>query len=133
MNFFPPLIPPPISNTISLKVVPIGTSIRPVLLTSPVNAKVFVPFDFSVPIELNQSAPFRIIGATLARVSTLLIKVGLPNKPLLAGNGGFGLGIPLSPSIEAIRAVSSPQTNAPAPSLMCIVKLKSEPIMFLPR
>ena len=118
MNFLPPRIPPPISNTISLNVVPIGTSIKPVLFTSPVRANVFVPLEVSVPIELNQSAPFKMITGTLARVSTLLINVGLPNRPLFAGNGGFGLGIPLSPSIDAIRAVSSPQTNAPAPSLI---------------
>ena len=114
----PPRIPPPISNIISLNVVPIGTSIRPVLLTSPVKANVFVPFDVSHPICANHSAPLRIINGTLARVSTLFINVGLPNKPLFAGNGGFGLGIPLSPSIEAINAVSSPQTKAPAPSLI---------------
>ena len=77
-----------------------------------------VPFEVSHPIDANQSAPFRIIKGTLASVSTLLINVGLPNKPLFAGNGGFGRGIPLSPSIDAIRAVSSPQTNAPAPSLI---------------
>ena len=111
-------MPPPISNTISRRVVPIGTSIRPVLLTSPVSAKVFVPFEVSVPICENQSAPLRRITGTLAKVSTLLINVGLPNRPLFAGNGGFGLGIPRSPSIDAIRAVSSPQTNAPAPSLI---------------
>ena len=73
-----------------------------------------------------------MITGTFASVSTLLIRVGLPNNPLFAGNGGFGLGIPLSPSIEAIKAVSSPQTKAPAPSLMWISKLKSEPIIFLP-
>ena len=67
---------------------------------------------------LNQSAPFKRITGTLASVSTLLINVGLPNKPLFAGNGGLDFGIPLSPSIEAKSAVSSPQTNAPAPSLI---------------
>ena len=82
---------------------------------------------------MNQSAPFKIITGTFANVSTLLINVGLPNKPLFAGNGGFGLGIPRSPSIDAINAVSSPQTKAPAPSLIWIVKLNPEPIIFSPK
>ena len=44
------------------------------------------------------------------KVSTLLITVGLPHNPLVVGNGGLCFGCPLSPSIEAIIAVSSPQT-----------------------
>ena len=35
--------------------------------------------------------------------------------PLTAGKGGLGRGSPRFPSIEAMRAVSSPQTKAPAP------------------
>ena len=71
----------------------------------------------SVPTEANASAPFLRMYGTHARVSTLLTIVGLPQSPLTAGNGGLGLGIPRLPSIELRRAVSSPQTNAPAPSL----------------
>ena len=52
-----------------------------------------------------------------AYVSTLFKTVGLPNNPLTAGNGGRGRGSPLLPSIDVRRAVSSPQTKAPAPSL----------------
>jgi hypothetical protein len=37
---------------------------------------IFVPADFSVPNDLNQSAPFSTISGTLQRVSTLLISVG---------------------------------------------------------
>ena len=44
--------------------------------------------------------------------------VGLPNRPLTAGNGGRGRGMPRRPSMLWIRAVSSPQTKAPAPILM---------------
>jgi hypothetical protein len=36
------------------------------------------PGDFSVPIDRNQSTPLRMIGGTLAMVSTLLITVGQP-------------------------------------------------------
>jgi len=53
-----------------------------------------------------------------ASVSTLLIIVGFPQSPLFAGNGGLGFGRPRRPSIEAMRAVSSPQTNAPAPAFI---------------
>ena len=44
-----------------------------------------------------------------------------------AGKGGLGRGTPLWPSIEAIRAVSSPHTNAPAPSRISISKSSLEP------
>ena len=64
------------------------------------------------------SAPWRMIHGTSASVSTLLISVGLPHRPDWAGKGGRSRGIPRRPSTEAISAVSSPQTNAPAPSLM---------------
>ena len=39
--------------------------------------------------------------------------------------------MPRRPSIEAISAVSSPQTNAPAPSLTLILKLKLLPRYFV--
>ena len=77
----PFLIPPPISKMISRKVVPIGTSTRPELLIFPVKAKTFVPFESSVPILLNQSAPFVRITGIFAQVSTLLITVGFPQSP----------------------------------------------------
>ena len=38
-----------------------------------------------------------------------------PQAGLTAGKGGRGRGSPRLPSIEAIRAVSSPHTKAPAP------------------
>ncbi len=59
-----------------------------------------------------------MIQGTLAHVSTLLMLVGLPQRPLTAGNGGRVRGMPRLPSMEAISAVSSPQTKAPAPSLI---------------
>ena len=52
------------------------------------------------------------------KVSTLLMLVGLPHRPLTAGNGGRVRGMPRLPSMEAMSAVSSPQTKAPAPSLI---------------
>ena len=51
----------------------------------PVSAKTLVPLLFSVPISLNFLPPMRRIGAMLAKVSTLLMRVGLPQSPLTAG------------------------------------------------
>ncbi len=112
---------------------PIGTSIRPELLTFPARAKVFVPLLVSVPYCVYHSAPFRRINGRLPSVSTFWMIVGLPQSPQTAGNGGRGRGIPRRPSIEAISAVSSPQTNAPAPRLMVRSKENPEPSMFSPR
>ena len=42
-------------------------------------------------------------------------RVLVAHSPATAGYGGLGLGVPRPPWTEAIRAVSSPQTNAPAP------------------
>ena len=103
------------SKMISRSVVPIGTSMRPELLTLPVRAKTFVPFVVAVPILENQSAPLLMMTGMFASVSTLLMTVGRPQRPLTAGNGGRGLGMPRLPSIDWRSAVSSPQTNAPAP------------------
>ena len=99
-----------------------GTSTKPVFLTFPASAKTLVPLLLSVPKAENQLAPFVIICLTLAKVSTLLMTVGLPHNPCCVGNGGLGLGVPLCPSIDVIRAVSSPQTNAPAPCFISISK-----------
>ena len=67
-----------------------------------------------------------MIHGTLENVSTLLMLVGLPHRPLTAGNGGRVRGMPRLPSMEAMSAVSSPQTKAPAPSLRC--RLNSQPV-----
>ena len=125
-------MPPPISYTTSRIVVPMGTSIRPVLTTLPVRAKAFVPELPSVPTDLNQSAPFLMMSGTLANVSTLFRQVGLPYRPLSTERGGFVRGMPRLPSIDAVMAEPSPQTNAPAPQLMCIWKLKPLPRMLSP-
>ena len=104
-----------------------GTSTRPVFSTRPASANTFVPLLFSVPMFAYHSPPLRIIGAMLANVSTLLIRVGWPNSPSRAGYGGLGRGVPRFPSTDAIRAVSSPQTKAPAPRRTSILKLKRVP------
>ncbi len=53
-----------------------GTSTRPVFSTRPARAKTFVPLLFSVPIPAYHSPPLRMMGAMLAKVSTLLMSVG---------------------------------------------------------
>ena len=57
---------------------------------------------------------------------------GLAPKPSLAGNGGRGRGMPRQPSSDAISAVSSPQTKAPAPSVSSMSK-SNRCRGFLPR
>ena len=113
--------------------IPIGTSTRPGFVMAPARAKTFVPFDFSVPIEAYQAAPFRMIGEMFANVSTLFRHDGLPQRPLFAGNGGRGRGSPRLPSMLVIRAVSSPHTNAPEPIRISTSKSNLRPMMFLPR
>src|SRR5579872_3353923 len=103
--------------------VPSGISTNPVLLTFPTSENTLVPALLVLPVSLNQAGPLEMIGATLYQVSTLLMLVGLPHSPFCAGNGGRGRGRPAKPSSDAISAVSSPQTNAPAPSTRSISKL----------
>ncbi len=133
LNRLPRGIPPPISKMMVDRGVPIGTSTNPLLAILPVRAKTAVPLLFSVPIPANQSAPRSMIMGMEARLFTLLMLVGFPSRPDWAGNGGRGRGMPRRPSIEAIKAVSSPQTKAPAPSLMCTTKSKPEPRISLPK
>ena len=70
---------------------------------------------------------------TAAKVSVLLIVVGLPYKPKLAGNGGLKRGWPFLPSKDSSKAVSSPQIYAPQPGVACNSKLKSLPKIWLPK
>ncbi len=104
----------------------------PVFLTFPTSEKILVPLLVSVPIFENHSAPLSIIFGTFAHVSTLFMFVGLPNRPFSTGYGGLCLGVPLFPSMDSISAVSSPQTNAPAPFAILISKLKPDPNMLSP-
>ena len=53
-------------------------------------------------------------------------------SPACAGYGGRSRGMPRRPSSDWISAVSSPQTNAPAPSRTCSVKLNALPRMRSP-
>ena len=81
----------------------------PGLLTWPETENSFTPPLLVIPISANHFAPLRMIAGTDASVSVLLIVVGLPYKPKLAGKGGLKRGRPFSPSREFNKAVSSPQ------------------------
>src|SRR5512143_3740217 len=87
-------IPPPISYMISLRGIPIGTSISPEFLILPVSAKTLVPLLFSVPNDAYQSEPFLIMEGTFARVSTLFRHVGRFQRPASVERGGVTLGMP---------------------------------------
>jgi hypothetical protein len=56
--------------------------------------KSFVPLLFGRPNEENQDAPLLIIVGHTATVYTFVTVVGQLKTPLLAGNGGFNLGLP---------------------------------------
>ena len=70
---------------------------------------------------------------TLASVMTLLMIVGCPNNPLIAGSGGFARTWPRLPSRLSSSEVSSPQMYAPAPSRTSSSKALPLPRMFSPR
>ena len=78
-------MPPPMSKTISLSVVPMGISTRPVRLTLPERANTLVPLEPLVPTDAKAAGPWEMISETLPKVSTLLMTVGLPNRPRTAG------------------------------------------------
>ena len=73
-----------------------------------------------------------MMSGTLAQVSTLLRTLGLSQRPLTAVRMYLGLGSPALPSMAVIKALDSPQTNAPAPRWTLTSKSKPDPRMFLP-
>ena len=105
-----------------------GTSMRPVFTTLPVSAKALVPGLVLVPMERYQSTPLRMMRGTLAKVSTLFSTVGSAQRPCSMVRGGLTRGMPRLPSMEAVRALPSPQTKAPAPMFTWIRKEKSVPM-----
>src|SRR6202021_498406 len=110
-----PFQTPPQSSMRSLKGIPMGSSRLQGLVTWPETEKIAVPPEFTGPRPANHAAPLRMMVGTLAKLCVLLIVVGLPNKPKLAGNGGLKRGLPGLPSSDSSSAVSSPQIYAPAP------------------
>src|ERR1700689_1686090 len=104
-----PFHTPPTRSIKSLKGIPMGNSKLPGLSTWPETEKITVPPEFTGPRPANQAAPLRMMVGTEAKLYGLLMVVGLPNKPKLAGNGGLKRGLPGFPSRDSSSAVSSPQ------------------------
>ena len=73
------------ASTMVRRLVPISTSIRPVCGMAPERANTLVPLLVAVPMAAYQSPPSRKIAGTAAKVSTLLIRVGRPHRPDIAG------------------------------------------------
>ena len=70
---------------------------------------------------------------TLTKVMTLLMTVGWPKSPAIAGSGGLARTMPRLPSMLSSIAVSSPHTYEPAPLRTSSVKALPEPRMSGPR
>ena len=79
--------------------------------TLPERAKTLVPLLRRGAAPRNHVAPVATMTGTLASVSTLLMTVGLPNRPRdRRDTAGRGRGMPRRPSMLWMSAVSSPQT-----------------------
>src|SRR5260363_117376 len=85
---------PPAHSSSVANGVPSGASYLPGSSTSPDTEKIFVPPLFGLPISRYFCGPIASKKGTAAKVSVLLMVVGLPNKPKLAGNGGLKRGSP---------------------------------------
>ena len=72
---------PPASSSSFENGVPSGTSKLPGRCTSPTTEKIFVPPLLGLPISRYGAPPWRMIHGTAAKVSVLLIVVGLPYRP----------------------------------------------------
>ena len=73
--------------------------------TSPDTEKILVPPLLGLPSARNASAAVaQMIHGTAAKVSVLLMVVGLPYRPKLAGNGGLKRGWPFLPSSDSSSA-----------------------------
>src|SRR5690242_14130184 len=93
LSLRPSRMPPAISSSAG-NGVPSLISKFPGRATSPDTEKIFVPPLLGRPRFKNHSPPLRMIHGTAAKVSVLLIVVGFPYTPKLAGNGGLKRGRP---------------------------------------
>ena len=97
LNFLPPLGPPPISSMIRRRLMPMGTSTRPVFSILPTRLKTLVPLEPSVPMPANQAPPRLTMCGTLAQVSTLFRVVGQPAQAVLDRVDVLGARLPGPP------------------------------------
>src|SRR5204862_2598218 len=92
-----PLGAPPPSVSMSVRSVqPASSSTTPGRRSCPESPNTLVPYP--PPSPANHAPPCSTIDGTAHRVSTLLITVGLPQRPASAGNGGRVGGIARRPS-----------------------------------
>ena len=85
-----------------------------------------------MPVSVNHSAPLAMIGGDVVPGLDVVDVGGLAPESLSApGTADAADGRPALPSSEAISAVSSPQTNAPAPSTISMSNLKPRPRILL--
>src|SRR5262245_55767351 len=91
LSLRPGRIPPARSWMRSFMGKPMVISKLPGLVTWPHTENNLVPVLLGLERQspLYQAAPRLMIGPTAARVSTLLMVVGIPNKPAWAGKGGL--------------------------------------------
>src|SRR5580700_3743796 len=104
-----PFHTPPAIRMRSANGMPSGSSKLPGFSTCPETENIIVPPELAGPRAENQAAPLRMIVGTEAKLCVLLMVVGLPYRPKLAGNGGLKRGLPCLPSRDSSNAVSSPQ------------------------
>ena len=83
---------PPASAITSRTGVPRAISYTPGRRAAPQTVTSADPGADAVPTQRNQLAPQRLISARLARVSTLLTRVGRPRTPRSNGRGGVNPG-----------------------------------------
>ena len=115
LELLSPLIPSPMSKMIERRVMPMGTSTKPMLFTDPAREKTLVPLLFSVPRLLNHLAPLMRSGAHWQRSPRYSKPWAFPTGRLRPTAGVWPGAFPSSPPGRYIRAVDSPHTKAPAP------------------
>lgn len=82
---WPSLPPPPIPSISSRRLMPSGTSTRPVLATWPTSEKTTVPLLPGAPSAAYHAAPRAMIAGIMAHDLTLLMTVGIRHSPATAG------------------------------------------------
>src|SRR5258708_27593025 len=124
---------PPAASITPRRLTPNSYSYSPGRATQPDRQNSRVPVESLVPIWAKADPPIRRISSTQNSVSTLLISVGLPNRPDSAGKGGSFRGSDRLSSIQLISAVSSPPMYAPAPRLTSLSNAKPADMTSAPR